>query len=198
MPRIIAGRARGRRLAAPPGSATRPTSDRMREGLFSTLAAVNGPLLGSRFLDLFAGSGAVGLEALSRGAAHVLMIERDRRAASTIAANISAVGMSGAHVRAASVERLVADPPDASYDVVFVDPPYDLPAHRVDDILRGLAANGWLSPGGLVVVERASRDGPLGWPDGYVADRSRPYGEGTLWYARVEPEVRGSEANETQ
>lgn len=187
VPRIIGGTARGRRLAAPPGSATRPTSDRTREGLFSTLAAMHGPLRGARFLDLFAGSGAVGLEALSRGAAHALLVERDRRAAATIAANIAAVSIGGARARTMSVERLVAASADEPYDVVFLDPPYDFASARLGAILLGLRANGWLRPGALAVVERASRDGALDWPEGYGADRSRPYGEGTLWYARVGP-----------
>lgn len=198
MPRIIAGSARGRRLAAPPGSATRPTSDRTREGLFSTLAAVHGPLAGARFLDLFAGSGAVGLEALSRGAAHVLLVERDRRAAATIAANISVLGIGGARVRTMAVERFVAEAPDAPYDVVFLDPPYDFASARVGDILQALRANEWLAPGGLAVVERASRDGPLQWPESYVADRSRAYGEGTLWYAHGGPAKRAHPEDGTE
>lgn len=159
----------------------------MREGLFSTVAALRGPLVGARFLDLFAGSGAVGLEALSRGAAHVLLVERDRRAAATIAANISVLRIGGARVRTMAVERLVAEAPDAPYDVVFLDPPYDFVSDRLSDILLALRVNGWLEHGGLAVVERASRDGPPDWPGSYLADRSRAYGEGTLWYAHGGP-----------
>lgn len=155
----------------------------MREGLFSTLTAMHGPLAGARFLDLFAGSGAVGLEALSRGASHVLLVEHDRRAAATITANATAVGLPGAQVRTVAVERLITTRPDQPYDVVFADPPYDLAANRLDDILLGLHEHCWLAPHAHVVVEWATRDGPVAWPKGYAPDRSRRYGEGTLWYA---------------
>lgn len=189
MPRIIAGTARGRRIGVPSGGGTRPSSDRTREGLFSTIVALRGPLVGVRFLDLFAGSGAVGLEALSRGAGHVLLVERDRLAAATINANAAAVGLPGAEVRMVAVERLVTSGPDQPYDVVFADPPYDLAASRLDDILLGLHDHGWLTPDALVVVERATRGGPVAWPRGYEPDRSRSYGDGTLWYAgRAMPE----------
>ena len=184
MPRIIGGVARGRRLTAPSGTGTRPTSDRMREGLFSTLMSAYGSLGGVRFLDLYAGSGSVGLEALSRGAAQVLLVENDRRAAATIAANVASVGLPGATIRTVSVDRLLAYPPDEPYDLVFVDPPYDLPDPHLDGILRLLRGNGWLADDGLAVVERASRDSALTWPGAYVSGRSRAYGEGTLWYAQ--------------
>lgn len=185
MPRIIAGTARGRRLSAPPGKGTRPTADRMREGLFSSLAAAYGSLEDTRFLDLFAGSGAVGLEALSRGASHVLLVEQDRRAGATIAANITAVGLAGARVRVAGVGAVVATAADEPYDVVFADPPYDLSSQRLADLLRALRENGWLAADGMAVVERATRDRAFEWPAGYGADRTRAYGEGTLWYARA-------------
>jgi len=157
----------------------------MREGLFSTLVAIRGPLAGVRFLDLYAGSGAVGLEALSRGAAHVLLVERDRRAVATIAANIKILELDGASTRASDVGRLVTEAPDRAYDIVFADPPYDLTPSRLNETLRGLRDNRWLAHDADVVVERATRDGPVTWPDGYEADRRRAYGEGTLWYARV-------------
>lgn len=166
----------------------------MREGLFSTLTAMHGPLTDARFLDLYAGSGAVGLEALSRGAIHVLLVESDRRAAATITANAAAVDLPGAQVRTVPVERLVTVGPDQPYDVVFADPPYDLGVSRLDDILLGLRDHGWLAAEALVVVERATRGGPVRWPDGYEPDRSRSYGEGTLWYARrAEPETTSRE-----
>lgn len=194
MPRIIGGTARGRRIAAPRGDGTRPSSDRIREGLFSTLTALRGSLAGVRFLDLYAGSGAVGLEALSRGAVHALLVERDRRAAATIEANAKIVALPGAEVRTVAVERLLAVGPDQPYGIVFADPPYELTGSGLDDILRGLRDHDWLTPDALVVVERASRDGPVGWPDGYEPERSRGYGEGMLWYARrAGPEPTGEE-----
>jgi 16S rRNA (guanine966-N2)-methyltransferase len=104
MTRVIAGAAGGRRLAVPPGTGTRPTSDRAKEGLFSTWESLRGTLEGARVLDLYAGSGAVGLEALSRGAAHVLLAEADPRAARTVRENAAAVGLPGAEVRAARAE----------------------------------------------------------------------------------------------
>lgn len=111
MTRVIAGSAGGRRLAVPPGRDTRPTSDRAREGLFSTVQALLGPLDGLRVADLFAGSGAVGLEALSRGAAHALLVESHPRAAKVIRQNADALGLPGAQPCADRVERLVRRPP---------------------------------------------------------------------------------------
>ncbi|KWW99644.1 Ribosomal RNA small subunit methyltransferase D [Carbonactinospora thermoautotrophica] len=185
MTRVIAGAARGRRLAVPPGQGTRPTSDRAREGLFSTVEALHGPLRGARVADLYAGSGAVGLEALSRGAAHVLLVEADARAARVIRENVRALGLPGAEVRVAKVERLVEEAPGEPYDVVFLDPPYALGDEEVRRVLAGLSRHGWLGTDALVVVERATRGGDFAWPDGYETLRSRRYGEGTLWYGRA-------------
>ncbi|MQS07155.1 16S rRNA (guanine(966)-N(2))-methyltransferase RsmD [Streptomyces alkaliphilus] len=191
MTRVIAGAAGGRRLAVPPGGGTRPTSDRAREGLFSTWEALYGPLDGAAVLDLFAGSGAVGLEALSRGARRVLLVESDRRAARVVRENIGALGLPGAEVRADRVERVVAGPPPAGpFDLVFLDPPYALGESAVREILLTLRSGGWLADSGLVTVERGTRGGTSPWPTGFSALRSRRYGEGTLWYGRaVEDEV---------
>ena len=183
MTRVIAGAAGGRRLAVPPGTSTRPTSDRAREGLFASVLSELGSLDGKRVLDLYAGSGAVGLEALSRGAAHVLLVESDARAAAVIKANIAAVGMGGATVVTDRAERLLARPPSAAdrYDLVFADPPYAVTPAAVSRVLTLLAA-GWLAADALIVVERATRSGPLEWPPGYVPAKSRRYGEATFWY----------------
>jgi 16S rRNA (guanine966-N2)-methyltransferase len=197
--RVIAGEAGGRRLAVPDGRDTRPTSDRAREGLFATVASIVGSLAGTRVLDLYAGSGAVGLEALSRGAEHVLLVEYGARAARVIKANIDAIGLPGAAVIADRVERVLArgpapagdgpapapsqaSPSGARYDVVFADPPYAMADADVSRMLSLLADRPWLAPGALVIVERATRSGPLRWPDGFVPDRARKYGEATLWY----------------
>ena len=110
MTRVIAGTAGGRRLAVPPGNGTRPTSDRAREGLFSSWQSLLGTFDGVRVADLYAGSGAVGLEALSRGAAHALLVESDARAARTIRDNVRALGLPGAEVRAGKAEQIVAGP----------------------------------------------------------------------------------------
>lgn len=183
MSRIVAGAARGRRLAAPPGEDTRPTADRTREALFASIGTFV-DLAGARFLDLYAGSGAVGLEALSRGAALATLVEADRRAAAVAAANAAVVGLPGADIRTVRAERLASARAEAPYDVVFADPPYALPADDLRAVLTDLLAHGWLAPAALVVLERASRDAPWQWPAGIDAVRSRRYGEGTLWYGR--------------
>ena len=188
MTRIIAGAAGGRRLAVPAGRGTRPTSDRAREGLFGTILAIRGPLDGARVLDLYAGSGAVGLEALSRGAGHVLLVEQGPRAVRVIKENISSIGLPGAVLVTDRVERMLARGPDGNpYDVVFADPPYALADAAVERVLVLLAEAGWLAPGALVVVERATRSGPVSWPDGFMPDRERRYGEATFWYGLAAP-----------
>jgi 16S rRNA (guanine966-N2)-methyltransferase len=184
MTRIVAGAAGGRRLSVPAGRGTRPTADRAREGLFATVLAIRGPLDGARVLDLYAGSGAVGLEALSRGASDVLLVESDPRAARVIRRNIETVRLPGARLLADRAERVLARGPgaDPPRDVVFADPPYAAPDEEVRRVLAALRGHGWLAPGALVVVERATRSGPFDWPAGYTPERSRGYGEATLWY----------------
>ncbi len=187
--RIVAGAARGRRLAVPPGAGTRPTSDRAREGLFSTLHSLYGPLDGARVLDLFGGSGALALEALSRGADTALIVEADPRAVAVIRANIDAVGLPGARVLRGRAERLAAALPDAAdagrCDVVFADPPYAMDRAALAAVLRDLVTHGWLAANAVAVVERDTRDAAWVWPDGFVGTRSRRYGAGTLWYGRA-------------
>jgi 16S rRNA (guanine966-N2)-methyltransferase len=188
MTRVIAGAAGGRRLAAPPGRTTRPTSDRAREALFSTLTSMRGArgLGGARVLDLYAGSGAVGLEALSRGAAHVVLVEKDRRALEVVRANVEAVGLPGAQVVADDAARFAAVANRTEpYDLVFLDPPYDVQAATVGMVVADLVRGGWPAPGALVVVERGSRDPAWSWPDGVDAVQDRRYGEATLWYGRA-------------
>jgi len=183
---VIAGEAGGRRLAVPDGRNTRPTSDRAREGLFATIVSLTGSLDGARVLDLYAGSGAIGLEALSRGASHVLLVENGPRAARVIRDNIQAIGLPGAELLTDRVERVLARGPGTNpYDVVFADPPYALAADEVTNMLQALHHNGWLAPGALVIVERATRSGPVSWPAGLQPDRARRYGEATFWYAKA-------------
>ncbi|MGW6361797.1 16S rRNA (guanine(966)-N(2))-methyltransferase RsmD [Streptomyces sp. NBC_00009] len=188
MTRVIAGRAGGRRLSVPPGNGTRPTSDRAREALFSTWQSLlgGGPLDGERVLDLYGGSGAVGLEALSRGAGHALLVEADARAVRTIRENVKSLGLPGAEVRAGKAEQIVRGPaPATPYDLVFLDPPYAVPDDDLREILLTLASGGWLADEALVTVERSTRGGVFPWPDGFEALRSRRYGEGTFWYGRA-------------
>jgi 16S rRNA (guanine966-N2)-methyltransferase len=185
--RIIAGQAGGRRLAVPAGRSTRPTSDRAREGLFSTVVAILGSLTGITVLDLYAGSGAVGLEALSRGAPDVLLIEADPRAAAVIRRNVTIVGLPGARVVNDRVDRaLRRGPGEASRrQLVFADPPYSMGDDELAVTLATLAERGWLADGALVIIERDARSGAPTWPVGYAEDRSRRYGETTLWYGRA-------------
>jgi len=174
--RVVAGRLGGRRLQAPPGEGTRPTSDRVREALFSAL----GPLDGERVLDLFAGSGALGIEALSRGAAHAVLVERDARAAGVIRANLEALGLGGddAAVRRRDALRALRDASDAgeTYDLVFIDPPYRLAARLGPDLAHALGPV--LAPGARVVGE-SDRRAALELP-GMTTTFERRYGDTLL------------------
>ncbi|MCW2833453.1 MAG: putative methyltransferase [Nocardioides sp.] len=190
MTRIIGGAAGGRRLVTPRGSATRPTSDRVREALFSAVEAWSGSLSGLRFLDLYAGSGAVGLEAWSRGAGVVSFVEQDRRTAALIARNAESLGATRAYVAASSVAATLRKSPSAPYDIVFADPPYPLADEEVATALAALVHGDWLVPGALVVVERSARSPDLTWPEGLVGDRAKKYGETMLWYGHAAPSTR--------
>jgi 16S rRNA (guanine966-N2)-methyltransferase len=185
MTRIIGGDAGGRRITAPSGPHTRPTTDRVREALFSSIESWCGSLQGLRFLDLYAGSGAVGLEAWSRGAGVVTFVESDRRTARLISENARVLGHAKADVVAAPVTTTLAKPPAAPYDVVFSDPPYPLDEVTVADDLALLDAQNWLVPGALVVVERSSRSPEPTWPAGIESERHKRYGETTLWYGHA-------------
>jgi 16S rRNA (guanine966-N2)-methyltransferase len=172
--RIIAGTAGGRTLVVPPGTTTRPTADRAREAMFSSLMSLT-DLEGATVLDLYAGSGALGLEALSRGAAAATLVEDDPRALAAIRSNAEALDLP-ATVVDADVSAFLGGPPSA-YDVVVLDPPYEL---DVDPVLVALVP--WVAPDGVVVVERRTRGPAPVAPEGLVAERSRRYGEATLWY----------------
>ena len=179
MTRIIAGTARGRRLVVPAGPTTRPTADRAREGLFSSLQSLL-DLEGAAVLDLYAGTGALGLEALSRGAGRATLVESDPAALSALRTNVTVLGLTElAQVLDQDVDDVLAGPPEP-YDLVVADPPYDL---DVDPVLATLVP--WLAPDAVVVVERRTRGPRPAWPEGLVPVRSRPYGEATLHYAVV-------------
>jgi 16S rRNA (guanine966-N2)-methyltransferase len=188
--RIIGGAAGGRRLRTPTGDATRPTSDRVREALFSALEAEFGTLRGLRFLDLYAGSGAVALEAASRGAVGVTAVESDRRTAGIVTANAAAVGLD-VDVRGQPVAAVLASRPAAPFDVVYLDPPYPMAADEVAAALTALVAHDWVEPGGAVVVERSARSVEPRWPEGLEPRRRKKYGETVLWYLRRHPESLG-------
>jgi 16S rRNA (guanine966-N2)-methyltransferase len=182
MTRIVGGLAGGRRLRVPP-SGVRPTGDRAREGLFNSLGTLV-DLEGAAVLDLYAGSGALGLEALSRGAATVVLVESGPRVLPVLEANLAAVGLPGGRVVAGSVPRVVAGPPPARFDVVLADPPYDTPVSEVLAVLDSLARGGWLAPEAVVVVERSAREDPWEWPTPFAGLRERRYGEAVLRYGR--------------
>lgn len=178
MTRIIAGTWGGRRLATPRGSDTRPTSDRVREALFSSLESELGDFSGLRVLDLYAGSGALGLEALSRGAAHVDLVESARPAATVIAANIAELKTQAATLHRTTAERFLATCRE-TYDLVLLDPPYP---QDPSDVLAGVV--GVLAGDGLVVAERSSRN-EFTWPPGLTGIRDKAYGETHLWYGQA-------------
>jgi 16S rRNA (guanine966-N2)-methyltransferase len=186
MTRIIGGQAGGRRISVPRGVNTRPTSDRVREALFSAIESWCGSLSGLRFLDLYAGSGAVGLEAWSRGAGVVTLVEQDRRTAGMIATNARNLGFTRADIVTGSVSGTLARRPSAPYDVAFLDPPY---AHTDREVAADLAAlaQAWLVPGAMVVVERGSRSAEPIWPEGFGHVRHKKYGETVLWYVHAAP-----------
>jgi 16S rRNA (guanine966-N2)-methyltransferase len=182
--RIIAGTAGGRRLETPKGSATRPTSDRVREALFGALDA-RGVLSGARVLDLYAGSGALGLEAASRGAAQVVLVDSAGAAVLAARRNVAALGMaSTVTVVSAPVARYLAGDPPWPADLVLLDPPYPLPEPDLAAVLARLDDPGRLAPGALVVVERSSRGAEPTWPPGLRRDGVRRHGETSLWTAR--------------
>jgi 16S rRNA (guanine966-N2)-methyltransferase len=181
--RIVAGSAGGRRLKVP-ASGVRPTGDRAREGLFNSLGSLL-DLDGARVLDLYAGSGALGLEALSRGAAEVVFVEYSARVLPVLRANLAAVGLSGGRVVAGSVPAVVAGPAPARFDLVLADPPYAAPVEEVLETLRALVRGGWLAEEAVVVVERSAREEPWEWPTPLAGLRDRRYGEALLRYGRL-------------
>ena len=183
MTRLIAGAARGRRLKVPP-SGVRPTGDRAREGLFNSLGSLL-DLDGARVLDLYAGSGALGLEALSRGAAEVVFVESGQRVLPVLRANLAAVGLPGGRVVAGSVPAVVAGAASGDFDLVLADPPYAVPVAEVLGVLRSLVEGGWLATEAVVVVERSSREDPWEWPTPLTGVRDRRYGEAVLRYGRA-------------
>lgn len=189
MSRIISGSRGGRRLTMPPGDQTRPTSSKVREALFSSLASWTGgssgpadvALKGWAFCDLFAGSGAIGLEAASRGAAPVMLVEFSRRAVRTIEQNVAAVDLD-VEVRRDSVEDIVRRQPAYPFDIIFLDPPYELSNRSVETILQNLVTNGWLTGEGLIVLERSSREPAPRWPDALADTWEKKYGETVLYF----------------
>jgi 16S rRNA (guanine966-N2)-methyltransferase len=193
--RIISGFAGSLRLAVPPVG-TRPTSDRVREAIFSSLDA-RGVLPGARVLDLYAGSGALGLEAASRGAAHVTLVDKASAAHRVITANVTRIR--NAAPRGAAPEIVVSSQPVRSFlggaagptwDVVFLDPPYELAGIELGHDLEALVP--LLSPDAVVVVERSARDREPDWPAGLELERRKEYGETAVSYLALTPFTAGA------
>ena len=184
--RIIAGLAQGRNLISPSG-ATRPTSDRAREALFSTLESEFGSINDLTVLDLYCGSGAVGAEALSRGAAVVYAVDNDEKATSVtrqnfaLLENISGIGTTS--VITSSVGKFLDKTSELKFDVVFLDPPYDLPNNEIEKTLSSLVKNGFLKSSAVVAIERDSKSKRLNWPLGLKELKERKYGAATIFYA---------------
>ncbi|MGH3504180.1 MAG: 16S rRNA (guanine(966)-N(2))-methyltransferase RsmD [Nocardioidaceae bacterium] len=188
MTRIIGGSAGGRRLRTPRGAGTRPTADRVREALFSSLESALGPLSGRSFLDLYAGTGAVALEALSRGAASATLVEQDHSTAALIRENARILGFAQVRVIESRVESAAQRAPGAGcYDVAFLDPPYDMAGVDLAALLTTLHERGWVDEHTEIVLERPKRGGEWRWPPGFTGVRSKRYGETMLWYGRLSP-----------
>jgi 16S rRNA (guanine966-N2)-methyltransferase len=182
--RIVAGSLGGRRIAVPPRG-TRPTSERVREAMFSAISA-RIDLAGARVLDCYAGSGALGIEALSRGASFALFVESDRRAAAVLAENLAVLGLSGfAEVRTSSVEALAGSRPAWDpFDLLVADPPYAVSGAALSSVLASLAGHGWLAPGALLAIERPARTAELAWPNDVEQITTRRYGDTLVCYGR--------------
>jgi 16S rRNA (guanine966-N2)-methyltransferase len=181
--RVIAGTAGGRKLVAPKGGA-RPTTDRLKEALFSSLGT---RLHGATVLDLYAGSGALAIEALSRGAERAVLVDSDRAAEAAIRANLDTTGFaSEARVQRSTVTTfLSATIPEVPFDLVFLDPPYDLPSGEVEVVLAGLAAGAVVTAGGTVVIERPKSAEAVTWPEAWAIEKERPYGDTLLVVAHA-------------
>lgn len=188
MPRIVAGRLGGRTIPGPPGKGTRPTSDKVREALFNRLEGWDA-LDGARVLDLYAGTGALAFEALSRGAAHALLAELHGPTVKQLRRTATELGLADrAEIRAAKAAstagQLAAAAADGTAEsratLVFLDPPYDLPTEALEQLLLTLRPA--LADDALVVVERSSRTRPLEWPAGWADDGTRTYGETVLQF----------------
>lgn len=188
--RIIAGVARGRTLGSVAG-ATRPTSDRAREGLFSSLTSEFGSFEGLHILDLFGGSGAIALESLSRGATLVHVVEKDDEAQKTIENNYELVKKSHPagklQLFGMSAERFLKDLPKTKYHLVYIDPPYDFSNQAVEDVLSALHDGEFLSSDAFIAVERTARGAQFIWPDAFAPARERNYGQATIYYANYQP-----------
>ena len=183
--RIIAGVGKGRKLFSPP-SITRPTSDRAREGLFSSLISTFGTLDGLHFLDLFAGSGAVGVEALSRGAGLVESIESNSESAQVCEKNFELLlnqpNLGKFKVHETTTFEYINHLANKQFDIIFLDPPYDVTNIEIEKILKKILSNNLLGKFGVIAIERDAKGDVFTWPTGLQEVKVRSYGQGAIHY----------------
>jgi 16S rRNA (guanine966-N2)-methyltransferase len=184
--RIIAGELKGRALKVPT-SVTRPTSSRVREALFSSITHQVGDYSELNVLDLFAGSGALGFEALSRGAHRATFIESDRKACDCIQSNAEHLNVQTATIIQADAVHTVATKGSAQFDLVFIDPPYALSDDEVREVLEQLAVNMWLAIDAMVIVERSGKS-KVDWPNFFTPLNNKTYGDTSIWYGQYSPD----------
>jgi 16S rRNA (guanine966-N2)-methyltransferase len=184
--RIIAGELKGRALKVPT-SVTRPTSSRVREALFSSITHQVGDCSELNVLDLFAGSGALGFEALSRGAHRATFIESDRKACDCIQSNAEHLNVQTATIIQADAVHTVATKGSAQFDLVFIDPPYALSDDEVREVLEQLAVNMWLAIDAMVIVERSGKS-KVDWPNFFTPLNNKTYGDTSIWYGQYSPD----------
>jgi len=183
MTRIISGKWKSRLLSVPQ-AVTRPTASRVREAIFSTLLHELGSFSDLQVLDLYAGSGALGIEAISRGASNACFVDNDRAAISIINSNLGGLGHARTQVVKSNVATYLGQPSGGvAFDVVFMDPPYSVVDAVVEDHVAVLVAHGWLNEDAVLVIEREARS-VIEWPEGFEAQEPRIYGDTAVWYGR--------------
>ena len=185
MTRIVGGEWGGRRVSVP-SAGVRPTSERVRESVCNRIEHLVGGLAELTALDIYAGSGAVGLELLSRGLSQAVFVEQDRGVLRVLRDNIASLKAETAEVLPVSAER-VAERLQDKFDIVFMDPPYEVPTARILSVVRGLVSGDCIAENGLVVVELARRSGPFEWPDAIQSIDYRDYGDTRVWYGQMSP-----------
>jgi 16S rRNA (guanine966-N2)-methyltransferase len=181
--RIIAGSSKGKTLISPTEK-TRPTSDRAREGLFSSLESEFGSMADLNFLDLYSGSGAVGVEALSRGAANVFSIEEHEPTARIANQNFELIKAPAGKfsVISSKAERYVGGPHQIAFDIIFMDPPYEVENSVIEKLLVDISANNLLKRNGIIAIERETKMKPFAWPEPFIQEKIRSYGQGSIFY----------------
>ncbi len=180
--RIIAGSAKGKKLYSPEDERVRPTSDRAREGLFSSLESSYGNLSDLLFLDLFAGSGAVGVEALSRGVDLVHAVEDEVNELTSSNFELVTHASGKYKVFKNRAKRFLESEAALKYDIIFMDPPYDISNEEITELLTIIKERNLIQKRGIITIERRSKSAPFAWPDGMECEKIRSYGQGSIFY----------------